>query len=138
MNRLNVFHLSLFLTFFFGTLSSAHATIMGYIPSGKIEIFGTNTAVDMNVKAFFASDPSATETPPVLDTGTRKLSGAFYTKKYAWVEFSTGSYETRISCVQSLAQLTGTCKLTGTGYSPYIGAVGFQDIIYDPSTGKLG
>jgi hypothetical protein len=81
-----------------------------------------------------------TATWPTLNTENLNFSGAFYTRKFEWIEFSTGSYQVKLDCnggnIWSLSE-SNNCHLTGTGWNDHIWEIDFSSVLYHPSTGLL-
>jgi hypothetical protein len=93
------------------------AVVKTYEPAPQISLTGTTSDVRFDVaEPLFSSDFSGA----YLDTTTQNMSGAFYIQDIGWALMSSGAYQVKIQCSQSLSVLTSQCQFTGSGWAENI------------------
>jgi hypothetical protein len=107
-----------------------------YTPAPQISLTGTTSEVRFDVEQVLY-DESSIFSGAYLDTTTQNMSGAFYIHDIGWALMSSGAYQVKIQCSQSLSVLTSQCQFTGSGWSENIGELSFANVRYNPTTGTL-
>jgi hypothetical protein len=90
-----------------------------YTPAPQISLTGTTSDVRFDVEQVLY-DESSTFSGAYLDTTTQNMSGAFYMSEIGWALMSSGAYQVKIQCSQSLSVLTSQCQFTGSGWAENI------------------
>lgn len=73
------------------------AGFIDYIPANHISLSGSNSDVRFDVSQVL-HDGLSPVSHPSLNTLTKFFSGAFYARDIGWINFSTGTYSTKIDC----------------------------------------
>jgi hypothetical protein len=90
-----------------------------YVPALQISLTGTTSDVRFDVEQVLY-DESSIFSGAYLDTSTQNMSGAFYIQDIGWALMSSGVYQVKIQCSQSLSTLTSQCQFTGSGWAENI------------------
>lgn len=114
-------------------VESTSATVI-YTPGAMIAMTGSNTDVRFDVASavydYKIANPTAdVASRPALDTSNVSnltFTGTFYGSGIGWIVFASGSNQVSLDCgIQSIANLTANCTLTGLGWSENVGDIDF-------------
>jgi hypothetical protein len=85
----------MFLTLITPVISAAG--FIDYTPANSISLSGSSSEVRFDVSQVLY-DGLSPVSHPNLNTTTKTFSGAFYARDIGWIDFSTGTYTTKIDC----------------------------------------